>query len=140
MFRKIHSNRDPSDTLYTELKKEFSSYIQKFNNWVRRICLKFPKLVYAMMVVLIMISFVLSILLFRKEKPKSKTANVSPKTAAPMQDGLGQIMQKAYALKEAITLKTQIETLITKDSLTAQDSIVLGKAIDRLHNLSMQNQ
>ncbi len=29
MFRKIHSNRDPNDTLITELRKEFSLYFEK---------------------------------------------------------------------------------------------------------------
>lgn len=140
MFKKTHSNRDPRDTGFTELRKEFRSHIQKFNNWFCGICLKFPKLVYTTMVIGILISFALSILLFREEKPKSQTVNVSVKTAGLVQDGLGQIMQKGYALKEAITLKAQIETLIAKDSLTSGDSIALGKAIDRLHNLSIQNQ
>lgn len=140
MFRKIHSNRDPRDTVFTEMRKEFSSHIQKFNTWFCGICLKFPKLIYTAMVVLIMASFVLSILLFRKEKPKSQTVNVSLKTAAPVPDGFGQIMQKGYALKEAVSLKAQVEALIAKDSLSSKDSVSLGKAIDRLHDLSIQNQ
>jgi hypothetical protein len=44
--QKIHSNRDPRDTLFSELKKEFSVYVDKGNSRFSQelVCAKYPKL------------------------------------------------------------------------------------------------
>lgn len=95
------------------------------------------------MVILMLSSFVLSFLFFQTEKQKPLAALPqipAHKTRAPVQDGFGQIMQKGQALKDAISLKSRIEMLLAKDSLTSNDSAALGNAIDSLHDLSTKNQ
>jgi len=57
--------------------------------------------------------------------------------AVPVENGFGQIMEKGSALKEAVALKTHIEMLIAKDSLTSSDSISLEKAIDSIHDIQV---
>lgn len=143
MFRKIHSNRDSQDTLFSELGKEFAVYIGKFKAWFTRICQSYPKQVYSLMVILMMSSFALSFLFFQKAKPKPLTGQMQApanKISAPVQDGFGQIIQKGQALKEAIALKSHIEMLLAKDSLSSNDSAALAKAIDSLHDFSIKNQ
>ena len=143
MFRKIHSNRDSQDTLFSELGKEFAVYIGKFKAWFTQICHTYPKQVYSLMVILMLSSFALSFLFFQKAKPKSlvvQTQAPAHKMSAPVQDGFGQIIQKGQELKDAIALKSHIETLLAKDSLSSNDSVALGKAIDALHDLSIKNQ
>ena len=143
MFRKIHSNRDNQDTLFSELSKEFAVYISKCKAWFIKICQTYPKPVYSLMVILMLSSFALSFLFIQKTKPKPlavQTQAPAHKMSAPVQDGFGQIMQKGQALKDAIALKSHIEMLLAKDSLSSNDSAALGKAIDSLHDLSIKNQ
>lgn len=143
MFRKIHSNRDSQDTLFSELGKEFAVYIGKFKAWFIKICQAYPKQVYSLMVIIMLSSFALSILFIQKTKPQhliAQTQAPAHKMGAPVQDGLGQIMQKGQALKEAIALKSHIEMLLAKDNLSSNDSAALTKAIDSLHDLSIKNQ
>ena len=143
MFRKIHSNRDPQDTIFSELGKEFAVYIRKFKAWFIKICQTYPKQVYSLMVILMLSSFALSFLFLQKARPTplavQKQAQAH-KMGAPVQDGFGQIMQKGQVLKDAIALKSHIELLLAKDSLSSNDSATLAKAIDALHELSIKNQ
>ena len=143
MFRKIHSNRDSQDTLLSELGNEFAVYIGKFKAWFIKICQTYPKQVYSLMVILMLSSFALSFLFLQKAKPKPlavQTQGPAHKMSGPVQDGFGQIMQKGQALKDVIALKSHIEILLAKDSLSSNDSVTLAKAVDSLHDLSIKNQ
>lgn len=143
MFRKIHSNRDSQDTLFSELGKEFAVYIGKFKVWFIKICQTYPKQVYSLMVILMLSSFALSFLFLQTAKPKPLAVQKQAPAhmmGAPVKDGFGQIMQKGQALKDAIALKSHIEMLLAKDSLNSNDSATLAKAIDSLHDLSIKNQ
>lgn len=140
MFRKIHSNRDPRDTLFSEISREFSVYIQKFKHWFSGICLTYPKAVYSTMILLMIGSAISSFLFLQTKKPVPQKAKSASEVTVPVKNGFGQILEKGLALQEAVELKTQIEMLIAKDSLTSIDSVSLEKAIDRLHMLSIKNQ
>lgn len=138
MFRKIHSNRDSKDTLWSELRKEFSAYISRADQRFRHLCMTYPRQVYSAMVLLLIISIVLSFRIFQERKSVPVLVSIKQQAQAnPVSDGLGEISQKAAALQETIVIKAQIEKLIAKDSLNHLDSVVLTKAIDRFHELSI---
>jgi hypothetical protein len=138
MFRKIHSNRNPQDTLLSELRKEFAVYIDRINASITGFLKQHPNLVYTLMVLFLAASMLLSFTILHNEGQKP---GVSAKVmASPVSEGFGRILTTGAALKESIQLKAQIETLIAKDSLSKADSAFLGKAIDRLHQLSIPHE
>lgn len=138
MFRKIHSNRNPEDTLLTEIRKEFAVYIDSISGAIVYFLKKNPNLVYTLMLLFLGASMVLSFTVLRDKKQKltvSKNVLLNP---AP--NGFSRILQTAAALKESIQLKAQIELLIAKDTLSKADSLFLIKAIDSLHQLSLPHE
>lgn len=138
MFRKIHSNRNPQDTLFTELRKTFAVYFNRVDLWFRNICLSYPRHVYSAMVVMLIFSIILSFTVF-PGKPAVEQKPPPLKTiSAELPGGFGQITQKALALQESMQIQQQIESLIARDSLSAQDSISLEKMVGRLQQLSLQ--
>lgn len=138
MFRKIHSNRDSKDTLWSELRKEFAGYISRADERFRHLCLTYPRQVYTAMVLLLIISIVLSFWILRQRKSLPVLLSIQKDVhAKPASDGFVQISQKAAALQETALIKAQIEKLIAKDSLDHRDSVMLTKAIDRFHELSI---
>jgi hypothetical protein len=137
MFRKIHSNRDPGDTLHSSLRKEFSVYFDALGIRIRLVLKTYPKQVFAGMVVLILGSTVFT--LFLQKPPKSKlAAQVLKSMTQPAQKGFSQILTQADALSESLRLRNEILTMIALDTLSRNDSIRLQRKIDRFHELTLK--
>jgi hypothetical protein len=133
MFRKIHSNRDPGVTVWAELRREFSNYYTAAGKRSKSVLEKKPRLTYSLMVLLMASSFVISFTLFRhRDKPKSKTAIVR---SSPVEDGFSQIMRAGQKLKMTLALKNFVDSLSSKNPLTAKDSLKLDSALDRLQSI-----
>jgi hypothetical protein len=145
MFRKLHSNRDPRDTLFSEVKKEFGTHFQKAGEGFRAFTGRYPKILFGAMVTLMLVSVGLSLTVFRYRPPAVKHVAVGtgikkpPKSSlSPVTDGFGQILRIGDEIKETIALKKIVDSLTTKKSLTQQDSITLEKALDRLQIIKQQ--
>jgi len=138
MFKKIHSKRNPKDTLFTEIRKEFAVYIDRISSNIVYFLTKHPDLTYFMMLLFLGASMILSFTVFRNKEPKPEVS--SNVIVSPISNGFSRILETGAALKESIQLKEQIEFLIAKDTLSKADSLFLGKAIDRLHQLSIQHE
>jgi hypothetical protein len=133
MFRKLHSNRDPRDTLLTEINKEFRPYIRKAATGIRGCVNSHPRFLFAMMVINIVLSAVLSFTVFRRQPPPPKVAR--PVTN-PVGTGFGQIMRTGEKLKRTLMLKRQIDSLTAKKQLSAADSLALEKALDTIQKFN----
>jgi len=133
MWKKIHSNRHPQDTLYSQVRKEFSPYFEKAGSSFRRFLQKFPGWIFGLMVLLLALSIVLTFTLFRhpdqKKQPELKT------TVHPLHDGFDQILQAGAQLKETIRLKKTVDSISAKKHLSANDSIGLVQALDSLRKI-----
>ncbi|MGY3055516.1 hypothetical protein ACVWYG_003737 [Pedobacter sp. UYEF25] len=146
MFKKIHSNRNSNDTVFTELKKEFSPYVYLFGKKVNNILTRYPKSIFGIMVGLILASFILSLTIFnvdgKIEPPKKVLVNAThttpPKFNISADDGLNSIIETTGNLKETIKLKQQINSIIAKKELTKQDSIVLQRDLNQLQEMNRQ--
>lgn len=136
MFRKIHSNRDPTDTLFSALGKEFDVYLSAAKARVQAFLMAYPKPVFGFMVICILVSAMLTLTVFRSVKPK-KTAPVRTVAVSSAGQGFSQILSTADALRESLQIRQEISALIAKDSLTAADSLRLEKALDRFHQLTI---
>jgi hypothetical protein len=132
MFRKIRSNRNPRDTLYSELKKELSPYLAKLRLSLKAIAQKYPRFLFAMMCINIMLSVIVVISIH--QSPPKKRINV-----IPLHTGFDKIERAGEALRKTIILKTQVDSIMAKKTLSPQDSAVLESALDQLQKMKKQN-
>jgi hypothetical protein len=133
MWPKIHSNRDPRDTLFTELRKEFGAYYQLAGDWGIRLLKSHSKIAFYAMIALLLISLVLSFTVFRN---REKVAVVTPRPITTLSDGFGQIMRTTGKISEIVMLKQQVDSLSVRKNLSAADSGRLIAALDRLQQFS----
>lgn len=135
MFKRITSNRDPRDTLFSELKKEFGPYYHKASSKGKSLMASYPRFWFATMIFLLLVSLGLSFTVFRNREPPAKKKVAVKQAAEPVSTGLGQILKAGAALRQTIVLKRQVDSLIAKDHLTAADSADLEKALDKLNKM-----
>jgi hypothetical protein len=132
MWRKIHSNRDPRDTLYSEIRREFSGYFALGTNAGKRLAGAYPKFIFGCMVILMALSLVLSFTVFRHpDAPKISAI----KKVDPVEDGFSQIMQATGNIRETMHLKKLVDSLTGKRQLSREDSTLLDSALDRLSKI-----
>jgi len=132
MWKKIHSNRDPRDTLYSEIHKEFDGYFTTAGNVCKRLAGAYPKFFFGGMVVLLALSLILSFTVFRHPEQKKITA---VKKVNPVEDGFNQIMQATGNIRETMKLKKLVDSLTAKRQLSAEDSTLLDSALNRLSKI-----
>lgn len=134
MFKKIHSNRDPKDTVFSELKKELRPYCDTAGIWLKRAAERYPVFLFWMMVINILLSIVLVSTVFRSKKdaPEKPMVKVSP-----VNDGFEQLLAAGHRLKTVITLKKQVDSLVHQKPLTRADSAQLLRDLDSLQHLQI---
>ncbi|MBT2560129.1 hypothetical protein J7E50_02700 [Pedobacter sp. ISL-68] len=142
MFKKIHSNRDPADTLYREIKKEFSIYFDKAGASLTSFLTRYPRAVFTVMTLLMTVSLVLSFTVLRSPVPRQSAVRQAEKQEKPssgglstVTGGLNQILQTTSDLRETLELKKEVEALMQKKQLTPADSLALEMALDRFGRL-----
>jgi len=136
MFKKIHSNRDPRDTLYSELKKEFSVYFDKGNHAFKNLAGAYPKSIFSLMIILLLASLIVAVVLHDKVVSEHKpAAAASREKVTPLNDGFDNIMAAAAALKETIRLRREVDSITAKRTLTKPDSLTLLRDLDSLRQI-----
>jgi hypothetical protein len=135
MFRKIHSNRDPRDTLYSELKKEFSVYAGKGNQFSQRLAAKYPRLLFSLMTGLLLASAVLAVILHPKMVPPEKMT--TRPQSEPFNNGFDHILAAGTALKTTIHLRRQVDSITAKKVLNKSDSTTLVRDLDSLQHIRL---
>ncbi|MDT3401283.1 hypothetical protein [Mucilaginibacter terrae] len=133
MWPKIHSNRDPGDTLFAGIQKEFGQYFKLAGDRGKALLKDYPKTAFYSMVVLMAVSLILSFTLFRE---REKESDLKAGQLAPVSDGFGQLLETTGKIRETISLRQVIDSLSAKSSLAARDSLRLNAALDRLRKLS----
>jgi hypothetical protein len=133
MWKKIHSNRDPRDTLFSELRKEFSVYFSVAGAFGKSFLSRYPRFFFGMMVSLMAASFILSFTLFRH--PAVVTPKVQLEKINPVQDGFSEIMQATGKIRTTLRLKHLVDSISTKKQLSAADSIARDSALSQLQRI-----
>jgi hypothetical protein len=129
MFRKITSNRNPKDTLASEIHKEFKPFFTNLRVKIQKITQNYPRFLFAMMVINIISSVILVTTVFRRPPAPAKKVIV----ATP--SGLDQILIAAEKLKKTIALKHEIDSLTSIKKLSSRDSVLLDSALDQFQKL-----
>jgi len=133
MWRKIHSNRDPRDTLYSELRKEFSPRLDGFKELLSNFLKGYPNFIYGLMILLMLVSAGLSFTVFRN--PENAVAVTRKNFPEPLSEGFSQIMATTGRLRETLMLKHTVDSLTAIRQLSSRDSLTLENALDRLRKL-----
>ncbi|WP_158829082.1 hypothetical protein [Mucilaginibacter lacusdianchii] len=128
MWKRIHSNRDPKDTLQRELRREFGRYFGAAGTGLKALVSKKPKWTFAFMAVLLALSAVLS---FTRPRPPAGRGQQAAR-AVEVSDGFRQLMHTTARLRKTIELKGLIDSLAKKPRLTGADSVRLNRALDSL--------
>ncbi|TSJ39711.1 hypothetical protein FO440_18410 [Mucilaginibacter corticis] len=131
MWTKIRSDRDPKDTVFSEIRKEFKPYFDKVKTTTFTLLRRFPKSVFACMVILIVVSIVLAFNNFIHQVAPSKPVGIT----APFQDGFDKILEAGTRLKETIRLKKVVDSISAKKQLNTTDSIRLIRTLDSLRHI-----
>lgn len=137
MWKRIHSNRDPRDTLYSEIHKEFGNYFTTAGNFGKRFTRAYPRFFFGCMLFIMAASMVLSFTVFRQ--PENKQA-ITVNKVNPVQDGFDQIMQATGNIRETMRLKKLVDSLTAKRQLSGEDSTLLDSALDRLSTIHQKLQ
>ena len=134
MYRKTHFK--PDKALWGEISKEFAIYFARLGNQVRYFCEKYPKQIFFTMLVAMLISGILAFTVMRVKK--DETSQLLAGSAAPITQGLGQILGAGHALKEVLDLQNEINMVLQKDTLTRADSLIVKDAIGQLEKIHRQ--
>lgn len=132
MYRKTHFK--PKPDLFRELGKEFGTYFTQMGEHWKKVTARYPRQLFALMLVSILFSGVLAFTVLRVKKAEPMPALPGPGVT----EGFGQIIRSGQALKEVLDLQNQINTVLHKDSLTAADSTLVRNAISRLETIHHQ--
>ena len=133
MWKRIHSNRDPRDTLYSEIKKEFRPYFEKAGEGGRNVLARHPRFFFGGMVLALLVSMILAFTLSRHPEPVRRP--VTKQQVSPVQDGFSQILQTANRIRETLRLKRLVDSITAKKQLSAADSTVLDSALNQLQRI-----
>ncbi|RFZ91077.1 hypothetical protein D0C36_19230 [Mucilaginibacter conchicola] len=133
MWRKIHSNRDPRDTLFSELCREFKPRLSGLLAAAKKLIHKRPKVFFALMLMMLFLSVVLSFTAFRQhDQPVSVHYKHQPEVIS---DGFSRIAETAEKLNETIRLKRVVDSLTAKKQLSTADSLRLNSVLNRLEQI-----
>jgi hypothetical protein len=132
MWKRIRSNRDPRDTLFIELGKEFKPYVNSFEQLIKAFVSRKPKWVLWSMVILLTASAILSFTVFREHDQQRNKPNERSKQVS---SGFNEILLTTQKLRNTSALKQVIDSLSAKKNLTMADSAKLNSALDSLATL-----
>lgn len=133
MLKKLHSNRDPKETLFSEIHREFRPYFGIAFKLFHSILDRHPRFVFGLMVFILTVSIALSFTIFRHPAPAE--VKVPPATVKPVQDGFSRIMQATGAFRKTIHLKHVVDSITAKKTLSMADSTVLDSALSELQRI-----
>jgi hypothetical protein len=114
MLKRIRSDRDPRDTLFSEIRKEFGRYFRYAERTFQRKAEKSPRLFFGLMIGLMFLSMILSFTMFRiREKPGTIPLN---RVVTPALDGFNKIMETSGRIRETMACKKLIDSITSKKS------------------------
>jgi hypothetical protein len=134
MYRKTRS--ETGRALFAEISKEFAIYFSSLGGHIRRICERYPKLIFWVMVGAILVSGTLAFTVMRVKREEPLT--LLSESSVPITQGLGEILGAGQALKEVLDLQNQINTVLRKDTLAPGDSLMVREAIRQLEKINRQ--
>lgn len=133
MFRKTPS-KDRETTIFQELKNELYPHLAGVNGHLKGLMDRNAKVIFCVMLLLIVASFILTFFVL-KPKPKNQAENFKKELKALPGELSGEfsaLQDLTLRAAKMAELKSEIERIITQDSISKTDSAYLEKAIEQL--------
>lgn len=133
MFRKTPS-KDRETTIFQELKNELHPHLVGVNGPLKGLMDRHAKIIFCVMLLLIVASFLLTFFVL-KPNPENQAENFKkelktiPGELSGEFSALQDLTLRAAKMAE---LKSEIERIISQDSISKTDSAYLEKAIEQL--------
>ena len=132
MWKRLHSNRNPQDTLWREIKREFGGHFAGIQGAIFTFVNQHPRACYAFMSGSLLVSLLLSFTLFQ-HPPDLHQKEFS--AAFPLNKGINQVVTTAEKLKRTLLLKHLVDSLSSKKILCGADSLLLDSALTQLERI-----
>lgn len=116
-------------TILSELKNEFAGHINRFKTLSSHFFNQYPKAVFSAMVLLMFFSLLLCFTLLRTESQKSR---INHKALTNIGSGLSEIGSTVNSLQKTLEMRAVLKTMLSKDSLTSADSLLMVSMIAEL--------
>jgi len=133
MWKRIHSNRDPRDTLYSEIKKEFRPYFDKAAVAGKSFLDINPYFFFGLMILSLLISIIGAFTVSRHPEPVRHP--IAKQQVSTVQDGFSEILQTTSRIRETLRLKRLVDSITVKKQLSASDSTTLDSALNQLQRI-----
>lgn len=133
MFRKTPS-KDRDTSIFQELKNELYPHLSGINGQLKRSMDRHAKIIFCVMLLLIVASFILTFFVL-KPNPENQTENFKKELKAMPAELSGEfsvLQDLTLRAAKMAELKSEIERIIDKDSISKSDSAYLEKAIEKL--------
>lgn len=124
MFKRIHSNRDPGTTVYSEIRREFAVYLTKIRRAGQAFIKAHPRTTFVTMLVSLIASGVLCFTIERNHEPPKPSPKFSP--------GISKLESTLAAIHWTMRIRNEVDSLATKEKLSHQDSLILENDLDSL--------
>lgn len=124
-------------TVLSELKREFSGIVEASSNKLSSFIKSSPRTIFASMIVMIGCSLLLCFTVLRIEP---KVINPEKKALVKVESGFLEIGKTVTTLKKTLEMREAMKVLLSKDSLTSQDSVVMIGMIDELEQIRLKNK
>lgn len=133
MFRKTLS-KDRETTIFQKLKNELSPHLTGVNTQVKGLLVSHAKIIFCIMLLLIVASFILTFFVLKPDS-ENQTNNFKKELKAipgELSNEFSALQDLTLRAAKMAELKTEIERIITQDSISKTDSANLEKAIEQL--------
>lgn len=117
---------------FSELQKEFAVLFAGLIIRTRELLTRRPKACFLLMIVLMATSAVMCYFLHQQRRVK---VAVEKPVLSSLDTGLGQISQTAEKLKANFNLQSQVQLLLSKDSLNTIDSLHLKALLLKIRQI-----
>lgn len=124
-------------TVISALQNEFSGLIGRISASLSGVFKKYPRAIFSLMVILMGISTLLCFTLLRMESQK---APQEKKALLKVESGLNEIGTTVSRLRRTLEIREALKVLLTKDTLSTQDSLLMAGMITELERASHQKK
>ena len=140
MFRKTPS-KNRETTIFQELKNELYPHLAGVNGHLKGLMDRYANIIFCGMLLLIVTSFILTFFVLKPDSENQaenfkKELKAIPGELSNEFSALQDLTLRAAKMAE---LKSEIERIITQDSITKIDSVYLEKAIEQLQYFNNQS-
>ena len=140
MFRKTPSK---NKTLFTEIRKEFSTLHERGRKRIGKILIKYPKQCFSGMVASLIVSALLAFIILPFEGSQQLGADQLMEEAKVLGSGVADEVSALFQIgneaKRIGQLKREVERIIAQEKIDLQDSIFLENAISELEKYQKLN-